>query len=318
MAFQYGDFTIPYQQYSHQGNSAQWAVDKFREILGRNPTASELAQATPIFMGSDPNVADVAAGTAFVSSIANSPEQVYRRQQEQYKKGAPEQYGGVTQAFQGLLGRAPTQEELDHFGSLLASGQVDQYQLQDFLKQQPEYRTRQDTEFRQGLSGELQGSDERYFREQIMPAIQANYAKQGRSFESSGFQNALGQAANQQNRERESYLAQLSAQQYAGRQGAARSDYENYIQQLQGRQNASLTAPYARQNELADYTIQKNAYEDYLRRYGKRGTSWIDSLGTGLNFANSFANLFKGWGSGGSGSPTNTRSYAQAPDYYNV
>jgi len=283
----------PYQGLGGRENDAKaWAYKQFQDILGRDPTQSELAQALPIFLGTDPHITDVAAGTAFVSSLANSPDQVYKRQQEQYGKEAPAQYGNVNQQFQALLGREATAEEQDHFGKLLASGQVDQYSLQDFLKQQPEYMKKADTQFQSELGGQLQASDQRYYQENIMPAIQSAYAKQGRSFEGTGFQNALALAAQGQNREREGFLANLSASQYGGRQAAARGDYESYVQNLQSRQNSSLTAPYDRQNQLTDFTMQKSAYEDYLRRYGKRqsngagiGTlvgAGIGALGAGL------------------------------------
>jgi hypothetical protein len=241
-----------------------------------------MAQAAPIFQGADKNITDVAAGTAFVSAIANSPDEVYKRQQAQYAKGAPEKYESVRQQIQGLLGRDASQEELDHFGKLLASGQVDEYELQSFLKQQPEYMTRQDQQFREGISSELQAGDQRYFSEQIMPSIQSQFAKQGRTVDATGFQNALGREATGQNRQREQFLAQLSSQQYGGRQAGARADYENYYNNLQNRQNLSLTAPIARQNEITDYTMQKNAYEDYLRRYGKRNNAGIGGMVGGI------------------------------------
>src|SRR3990167_3641169 len=209
----------------------------------------------------------------YIDSIYNSPDNVYKRQQEEYQKGAPDKFSDVGSAFKGLLGRDATQEELDHFGKLLSSGQVDQYQLQEFLKQEPEYVQKQDAQFREGLSGELSGYDKQYLEEQALPAIQSAYAKQGRSFEGSGFKQAVANTAGAQNIERQKYLAGLSASQYAGRQGNARSDYENYVQQLQGRQTAQLTEPYARQRQLMDYGIQKSAYEDYLRRYGKQNSS---------------------------------------------
>ena len=290
----------PYEGLGGAENDAKaWAWRKFNEILGRDPTQSELAQATPVFMGSDKNITDVAAGTAFVSSIANSPDAVYKRQQEQYGKEAPGKYGEVDQQVQALLGRGATQEEKDYFGKLLASGQVDAYQLQNFLKQDQEYMTRQDQQFREGLSSELQQGDARYFQEQIMPSIQSQFAKQGRSVDATGFQNALAREGTAQNRQREQFLANLSAKQYGGRSANARADYEGYYNQLAGRQQASLTAPYARQNELMDYTMQKNAYEDYLRRYGKRSKGQaIGALAGGVLGAATGAMSGTPWGVG--------------------
>ena len=252
----------------------QQAYQNWYRTFGKDPTEHEFDLAMQYFgQGVQP-------GNAYIQSLYNSPDEVYKRQQTKYQEGAPDKYGDVGSAFKGLLGRDATQEELDHFGKLLSSGQVDQYQLQEFLKQEPEYVQKQDEQFRQGLSGELSAYDKQYLEEQALPAIQSAYAKQGRSFEGSGFKQAVANTAQAQNIDRQKYIAGLSASQYAGRQGNARTDYENYVQQLQGRQNASLTEPYARQRELMDFGIQKSAYEDYLRRYGKRQGSSMSGIGS--------------------------------------
>src|SRR3990167_6925266 len=185
---------------------AQSVYTNFMKLMGRPPTQAEVDEYS-LMPGGAPGI------TAAVFNLKNSPDNIYKRQQEEYQKGAPDKYADVGSAFKGLLGRDATQEELDHFGKLLSSGQVDQYQLQEFLKQEPEYLQNQDAQFREGLSGELSGYDKQYLEEQALPAIQSAYAKQGRSFEGSGFKQAVANTAGAQNIERQKYLAGLSASQ---------------------------------------------------------------------------------------------------------
>ncbi len=254
------------------GEKAQefYAFKKFASLFGRNPTPQELAQLSSFYNSGNPNIAAVQQGDAAVIAMYNSPDKLHKRQQEEYGRAAPEKYGEVDTQIQNLLGRGATQEEKDYFGKMLASGQIDAYQLQEFLKQDDEYVSRQDQQFREGLSGELQAGDSRYFQEQLMPAIQSQFAKQGRSVDATGFQNSIAREGTAQNRQRESFLANLSAQQYGGRSGNARADYEGMYNTQARRQEMSLYQPYERMQQLQDYSIQQGAYEDYLRRYGKR------------------------------------------------
>ena len=78
---------------ARQDFAEHYARQAFKELLGRDPSPAELAQVVPIFMGTDPNIHDVAGGRAVVAQIAqaeqNAPEKVYARQQAQYQADAP-------------------------------------------------------------------------------------------------------------------------------------------------------------------------------------------------------------------------------------
>lgn len=280
-------------KYGGAGGSQQameyYAAQDFVKQFGRNPTQSELTMIAPAYAG-DPNLTNSATGRAAISqyfqSLSNTPDQIAKSNQEKYLKEAPKHFDSVNSLFQSQLGRAATQDELNHFGSVLASGSTDQYQLQQFLQQQPEYTSRQDEQFRNKLSGQLQTSDKEYFGSHILPSIQETYAKQGRSFDSSAFQNAATQSAQAQNTQRDQYLAQLSASQYGGRQEQAYQDYANMVQNQQGLTNAGINARYQgvqntqnRINDLSDYNMQAQAYNQYLAKYGKRNNGLGGALG---------------------------------------
>lgn len=274
-----------------QNDLSQQAWAAYQNIYGRAPTNDELAQATQAFASADPNKSNIQQGMAFVAqahqATENTPDKLYAQQQAQYKQQAPQQYGAVNQMFQSQLGRAASQDELDHFGSLLASGTTDPYQLQQFLQQQPEYQTKQNDQMRQGLSKQMASNDQRQFSEQILPGIQQAYAKQGRSFDSSGFQNAATQSAQAQNTQREGFLNNLSAQQYGGVQDRAYQDYANQVANQQNLTNSGIQAQYAgvqgvqnRGNQIGDYNTQASAYNDYLAKYGKRNNGLGGLIGS--------------------------------------
>lgn len=263
----------------------------YQELLKRDPTAAEIAEAFPT-MGGDKNIHDVASMRAFVAQKAqqeqNSPEKLYAKQREEWKAKAPENYGAIDQLFSQYLNRTATSEEKDHFAMLLASGQMDAYELGNQLKQLPEAVRKEDEAFRQQISGELATADQEYFQKNILPTVQSQFARAGRSLDSSAFSSAIANAAQNQNAERGKYLAGLSASQYAGRQGAARQDYERLLDNYYGIQNAGINAQYAgqqaltgRSNQYADYNMQQRVYEDFLRRYGKR-KSGVGSLVGGI------------------------------------
>lgn len=305
----------------------QWAFLDFQQQFGRNPTQSELNMLSPQYGIGDTNKLDLSRGKAAVSTYyqtksgANSPDDVYKQQQEKYLKDAPQHFDTVNSLFKSTLGRDATQDELNHFGSELASGTTDQYQLGQFLQQQPEYTTKQDEEkqakikadnqsfltgrqeqdkaFQQQLSGQLSDYDKQYFNEQILPSIQQSFAKQGRSFDSSGFQNSATQSAQQQNLQRDQYLAgitasqyndyqqlaaaqnadvqQLSTLQYGSRQNQAYQDYANQVAQQQSLINSGTANRFSgvqgilsSNANLSDYRTQQDAYNQYLAKYGKR------------------------------------------------
>lgn len=258
-----------------------YAWDAFNKQFGRNPTQSELTQLSAAYIGSDPNIANNAQGNAAVAqyfnTFSNNPADINKRNQEKYLKEAPEHFDSINNLFQSSLGRQATQDELNHFGSLLASGTTDSYGLQQFLQQQPEYAEGKDKAFQDNLRGQMVDNDKRYFGEQILPGIQEAYAKQGRSFDSSAFQNSATLAAQQQNTNREGFLNNLSASQYGNRQQNAYNDYANQVAQQNALTNSGIQAQYGgmqgvtdRINQITDFNTQKDAYNQYLAKYGKR------------------------------------------------
>lgn len=265
------------------GQKAQeyYAWKKYAQLFGHNPTQAELDQLASAYDSGDKNIANVSAGNAAVAAYynnkINTPEAQALEQQKKYSQDAKQYYDQLNGQFQSTLGRQATADELDHFGKLLASGQADQYTIGEFLNQLPENVKKQDEDFRNSLRDTMSKEDARYFNEQVLPGIQSNYAKSGRSFDSSAFANAAAQAAQQQNTTREDYLTNLTASQYSGNKANAYNEYLNSV----GRMNAS--SDYSRQrsdmlqdqltkriNDMQDFAMQKQAYDQYLSRYGKR------------------------------------------------
>jgi hypothetical protein len=271
-----------------------YAWDAFVKQFGRNPTQSELTMLSSAYISGDPNIANVSGGNSAVAqyfqSQANTPANQYAAEQKRYAADAPKFYDQINGMFQQSLGRDATDAEKSHFGSLLASGQVDPYTVNQFVTTLPEAVKKQDESFRSNLSGTLQGQDAQYYREQIAPALAQQAVKAGRSVDSSGIQNSLALAAQQQNRQRESFLSNLSAQQYGGQQSLAQGAYQQAYGSYQGLQDYSRQrsdylrdATNSRIQSLQDYAMQKQAYDQYLQRYGKRsGAAGYGALAGGL------------------------------------
>ena len=256
------------------------AIQDFSQIFGRNPTAGELAMLSPGYAG-DPNTGNTPQGKALVAkyyeSQVNTPENLAAKQQAQYTADAPKYYDQVNTTFNSLLGRNATDDEKSHFGALMATGTVDPYSLQSFIQAQPEYQTNQNKTFQNSLATQLQGYDKEYLNNSVLPSLQEAYAKQGRSFDSSSFQGALANAANQQNTTRENFLAGLTAQQYGNTSANAYNAYAGQIANQQALSNAGVNSQYSgiqntfgRSQDITDYMTQANAYNQYLARNGQR------------------------------------------------
>lgn len=293
-------------QYGGAGGSYQaaqyYAAQDFTKMFGRNPTASELSALAQGYMSGDPNIANRTQGQALLSqyyqSLANTPERIQAQKQKEYEAAAPKYYDEINSMYQQAIGRDATDSEKKHFGALRASGNVDAFTIGQFLNALPEAVQKQDTEFRKGLTGDLQKQDSQYYQEQILPALQQQAIKQGRSLDSSGVTNSLALAAQQQNRQREGFLSGLTAQQYGGSQALAQNAYQNAYGNYQGlqaysmgRSNQLQDATTARVNELQNYQLQKSSYDDYLRRYGKRQSGLqgaVGGAGSGAMLGSSF------------------------------
>lgn len=272
-------------KFGDASDKAAVAIKQYNAIYGRNPTTQELNYALSLSGG---DINGYIAGQKYTED--NSPDKLAAKQQADLQAKAPEHYDQVKQMFQSQLGRAPTQDELDHFGGLLATGTVDNYGLQNFIQQQPEYQANKNKDFQNQLSDQLSGYDKQYFSNSILPSIQEAYAKQGRSFDSSSFQAATANAAQQQNTQRQQFLGNLTAQQYGDQQANAYNQYAAQLSQQQQLTNSGIQSQYGfaqnainRQNQMNDFNTQQGAYNQYLAKYGQRQNNGIGSaIGGGV------------------------------------
>lgn len=274
--------------------AAYYAGQDFYQQFGRNPTQAELSQLIPAYLGTDPHVANLAGGkgavAAYYTQQSQTPQSIYQQQQNQLQQQYTQNQGAidpqVAQIFQQNLGRAPTSDEAQHFGMLIASGQ-DPYQIQQALQQTTEYQNKQTQDFTNQLGQQLQGTNADYFSKYILPSIQAQNAQAGRTQDSSGYQAQLANAAQQQNYQLQNYLAQVSAGQYGQSTQNAAQNYGALLGQQYGVQNAGISNALSNQasnqqynQQLNLYQLQQQAYQNYLNSYGKR-----NGLASGLSGA---------------------------------
>lgn len=273
----------------------------FQNTFGRMPTQQEVTQLAPAYNSGDAHITNRGGGQSAVSQYyqgyAYSPAKIYSQQQSQWQQNAPQNYGTITQLVQSMFGRTPTQDELDHYGTLIASGQADAYQIGQFLQSTPEYQNAQDTQFRSGVDQQLQKSDTDFFNTQ-KGNIAQQYAQMGRAT-SPALDVALTQLASSLNSNRQSYLAQLSAQQYGGNKQAALQNYGNTQNQVQGQINQNTQGIYNqrqgltdRVNNMTDYATQNQAWQQAMGQYGNRKPGWMDYLNTGLNAVKTGAKIY--------------------------
>ena len=270
------------------------AIKAYYEQFGRPPTQQELSIARPYF--------DTPYGNAYVAQLRqqeeNTPDKLYAKQQQQWQQGATQHHDTVKGIFSSMFGRNPSEEELNHYSTLLSSGQADPYELQQFLQTQPEYQNAQDTKFRSGLNTELQGYDQQAFSRGKEDII-SRYAQMGRST-SPALDVALTDLQAKINENRGQYLAQLSASQYGGNKASAITGYQKTLDNVNSRVNTAANAPYQnylmntkRNNEIQDYGTQRADYMDALGKYGGgQGLGPLDYLNTALNGANTAVNAY--------------------------
>lgn len=302
-------------QYGGAGGSQQaaqyYAGQAFFKLFGRNPTQAELTMLTPAYMSGDPNIAATAVGDSTVAQYYQQQKNSPETKQKQATETAPQFFDQVSQAFKTAIGRDPTDAEKSHFGTLLATKDLDTYTLSQFLQQTPEAQNAADKSFREGLTNDLQGQDERYYKEKVLPAITQQFAQSGRSVDSSGYAAMLAKAAQEQNTTREGFLSNLTASQYGNNKGNATSDYQKLLEQYYGNQNYGrqrsdyLTDAYTKRlTDLQDYQIQQQAYDKYLRNYGKRSggvAGGVSGFLTGGTSGALVGSKFGPWGALGGG-----------------
>lgn len=324
--------------------AAYYAYQDFKNQFGRAPTQSELSMLTPSYVGGDPNVANLSAGkggvAAYYNSLTNTPTNIAANQQKQaldaYNKNKDQYNGQINQVFQGSVGREASADEANHFGALLASGQIDQYGLSQLLGQSQEAQQRQTQNYQDTLSKNLQSTQGDYFKNYINPAILSQTAAAGRDPNSSGVQNAEVQAGKQQNYDLQNYLANFGASQYGQSAQNQQNVYQQYLGQQYGLQNAGISQQlgqqaYMQQNNtnLQNYQLQQQAYNNYLNNYGNRSNALaiagtvlggvqtgmnLYSLGKGTQAANN-SMAYQSAGQSGSGLGQNLNLYGNGSGY---
>lgn len=278
--------TLP--SYGGAGGSLQaatyYAAQDFVKMFGRNPTQTELSQLAPQYLSGDANLTNSTAGqqalSQYYQNIANSPENLQKRQladaQKSYTTGKAGFDSTTAAAFQQATGRAPTADELSHFGGLLATGQIDSYGLSQLVGQTAEAQQKQTTDYQNTLSANLQSTQGDYFKNYINPSILSETAAAGRDPNSSGVQQAEVQAGKQQNYDLQNYLANFGATQYGQSAQNQQGVYQQYLNQQYSQQNANTSYALGQnsynQQQLQNtqnYNLQQNAYNNYLKNYGK-------------------------------------------------
>ena len=281
-----------------QGRSNDWAgqnvYGNFVRMVGREPTEQELAQFIPIYQGS------YNQGNAALANFAQYESQ----RPENLQKKAPQYADQVNQQFQGMLGRQATPEEINHFGGLLASGNTDAYQLQDFLRGTTEFQGAEDKKFRGGLASELEGYDTSFFNKAKENVISRFGDTGGLQNRSSALDFALTDLMGQIAEKRGSYLANLSSQQYGGNKDLALGNYRgaqdqylNEMNQRRGNSYNQFLGNQNRANEIGDYYRQA---EDYRQsQQGRDALHTRDWINLGLYAGNTTAQAYVASQTGG-------------------
>lgn len=281
------DYTLPLDIAYNQ------AFQSFKSQIGREPTSSEFAQLLPAFSQ---------GGTYGNALIGSMKDRLAQNPNDPMNKGKSAQFSDqINGVFKSMLGRDATADEASHFGNLLATGNVDNYQLQDFLRGTPEYQTQQDTQFRGGLSKELEDSDVSFFNRSKQGII-SQFMQNGTG-QSSALDSALTDLMGQISQKRGEYLANLSSAQYGGNKQLALSNYGNTQKQIQDSMNQNRQYATGQQNyftnrgdEISDYNRQM---ADYMSmNSGSGGNSGMNAFGGAISGAGAGAPLGP-WGAAG-------------------
>ena len=265
-----------------------------KEGLGREVDANTFAQLLPLYKGSQ----NYDQGNAYIASLAQQEKTNPNNPNSNLNPNNPSntlsQYSQpVKDQFQAVLGRDPTSEELQHFSSLLGTGQTDAYGLQSFLKAQPEYQTTQDTAFRNSLDSQMQASDAQAFNRMGAPQVMSQYAQtMGGAGSSPSLDYAMTDLMGRMTQNRQSYLQNLTAQQYQGNKGLALQDYgqqqnQYYQNQANNQSTQNQLMDSYRQNtqNFQDYNTQAMNYGQNQQDAGRWSPNTFDWLNFGVNTA---------------------------------
>jgi hypothetical protein len=246
-----------------KGYGDEYIKQAFQKFFKRDPTATEIAMVFPT-LGNDPNVHDIPGMESYVASLYQAqkgPEDERAKLDEKI----PQYSGDIQSIFSDLVKRGASADEIQHFGREMAAGNLDAYTLRQFVQSMPEYQTSQDKSFREGLSGELQGYDKKFFdtgKEDIISRY-ASMGRQGSSALDYALTDMLGKIADK----RGEWLANLSATQYGGNKENARSDYEASVNRMIGDEaysRAQKDALMQRGWNIQDYNTQSSDYDRWM------------------------------------------------------
>ena len=279
-----------------------------QDTLGRDLSANEFASFVPYFGSGSPK--EMEAGRAAFAQYAeqqkNSPTGIGQK----YEQGAEGYNSQVQGVYNDLLKRGATQDELNHFGKLIASGDVDAYTLRQFVSQLPEYRekedaaisakrTEEDAAARTQLAGELGQYDQDFFNKAKENVI-SRYAKAG-TMNSPSLDFALTNLMGDIQKQRSAYLADVARRDYESNRGFGREDYlqnkgllrEDYGNSLDqmfgnqayGRQRSDQLSDLlrGRSYDVADYTTQRQDLMSLLaQQQGSNRRGGLGSMAGGL------------------------------------
>lgn len=262
----------------------------FFELFGRNPTRSELSLVANNYISGDKNILNTAGGKASLSQYYQDQSNLPANRRERLSKESGKYSGDVNSIYQDLFKRGATDAEVKHFGTLLASGEIDPYELRSFIQATPEFQAQQDKAFRTEVGGELADLDTKAFSRQKEDVI-SRFARSGRNG-STALDFALTDLMGQIAEKRQGFLANLSADQYRGNKDTARADYGTVLNEMGANRDRAfgLQDKYRERGwNVSDYNRQQ---DDYMRALAgqNKGPGWMDYLNTALNGANTFAN----------------------------
>lgn len=255
------------------------AYKTFKDTVGRDPSSNEYGQIFPAFVEQPSRN----TGVQLVSSIAKQEE----NSPTALGKKAPQYASQVSSVFQSTMGRAPTADELDYFGKQLATGEVGNYELGNFLKNTQEYQDAADTKFRSSVGQELIPQQQDVFNK-AKESIVARYAAMGTN-NSPALDFALTNALGELEKGRQGFLTQLKTSQYGGNKEAARADYGSMLNNYLGTVNAQRSQNQNMLNSLnqrswdnADYVRQMNDYIQAMNSQKSGGSMPWGQLAGGI------------------------------------
>jgi len=264
----------------------QMAYDSMREILGRDVTQTEFTKWLPYFPATPSGPAE---GRSIIAQVRERED---KEATEEEESGKPEDFtDDVSGMFQDILGRDPSADELEHYSTLMAEEGIDSFELGRFLKQDPEFLKQQDVEFREGVSEETLGFQDKAIG-RLLPAIVSQYQRSGTKH-STALDFAMTDMAEKLEENRQNFLLNLSFQQYGGNKATARADYNNLLNQQindQTYQRGLEARDVGRQDYLqdvyrnrafsqADYAQQLNAFNQ--SQQGGEQTPWWQPVAAG-------------------------------------